>query len=213
MQEEIQGDGWREAEAEGASKLSKKRRRLPIVLGVVAVVVAIAGVGAYVWHEQPGFCGAVCHDTMGPYLETYESSAFLVHNHAEAGVTCLDCHEAELSTQLQELQTQISGNYRTPLAKMETDDEFCLREGCHTRESIVEAGEKVTFGDGTSVNPHSITFSSNYGSTESPHSVPGETIACSTCHSSHRKSAKLDYCYGCHHTETTKSCYECHDHR
>ena len=112
----------------------KKKRRKGVIAGaVVLAVVLIAGIGMWIWHEQPSFCGTVCHDTMGSYLEGYESGDFLAHNHAQAGVACLNCHEAELNTQVAELQVQMSGDYRLPLAKMETTDEFCLRDGCHIR--------------------------------------------------------------------------------
>ena len=193
----------------------KKKRRKGVIAGaVVLAVVLIAGIGMWIWHEQPSFCGTVCHDTMGSYLEGYESGDFLAHNHAQAGVACLNCHEADLNTQVAELQVQMSGDYRLPLAKMETTDEFCLRDGCHTREEIVDKTASYTTADGEAVNPHAITFSADYDTTESPHEVEGETIACATCHTMHRASAGIGYCYDtCHHTETFASCYDCHDHR
>ena len=42
----------------------RRGRRWPIVVGVVAVVLVAAGAGFWVWHEQPGFCNAICHDPM-----------------------------------------------------------------------------------------------------------------------------------------------------
>ena len=53
------------------SKPSGKRRgrRWPIVVGVIAAVVVAAGAGFWVWHEQPSFCNAVCHDPMDVYVE------------------------------------------------------------------------------------------------------------------------------------------------
>ncbi|WP_080800403.1 cytochrome c3 family protein [Arabiibacter massiliensis] len=191
-----------------------KRRKLVTALCVTGVVIVGAGAGLWVWHEQPGFCGSVCHDTMGSYVESYEGGEMLASQHAQADVVCLDCHEAELHTQLAELQVQLSGEYRLPLAKMETDDAFCLRDGCHTREKIVTATADYAAGGGTKVNPHEITFSADYGDTESPHQVGGETAPCATCHTMHRTSAGIDYCYdACHHTQTFDSCYGCHDHR
>lgn len=41
----------------------KKHKALSIV-GIVVVVLVIAGIGAFAWHNTPGFCGTVCHDTM-----------------------------------------------------------------------------------------------------------------------------------------------------
>ena len=54
-------------EANGGMAPSKKRktdRRWPIVAAVVAVVVAVASGGFWVWHEQPSFCNAICHTPM-----------------------------------------------------------------------------------------------------------------------------------------------------
>lgn len=192
----------------------KDKKKVVMLFSIAAIVVVGVGAGFWAWHEQPGFCATMCHNTMGSYLETYEQSNFLVHEHAQVDVACLDCHEAELSTQLEELQAQISGAYRQPFAKMETDDAFCLREGCHTRDQIVAATSDYTAGNDTKVNPHEITFSPEYGKTESPHSVPGSTIPCATCHTMHRESQGIDYCYDtCHHTKTFDACYGCHDHR
>lgn len=191
----------------------RRGKRAGIIIGIIAGVVIVAGAGFWIWHEQPSFCGTMCHDTMGTYLANYEDSDMLSHAHATAGVACLDCHEPVLEDQLAELQVQVSGDYRLPLAKMDTDDEFCLRDGCHTRDEIVSALDGYTFPDGTAVNPHEITFSTDYSSTESPHSVGGETIPCSTCHTMHRNSNGIEYCFTCHHTETAKPCYDCHDHR
>ena len=191
-----------------------RRRKLASILCVSAVVLVGAAAGFWVWHEQPGFCGAVCHDIMGSYVESYAQGTLLASQHAQSDVVCLDCHETTLETQLAELQVQLSGEYRLPLAKMDIGDSFCLRDGCHTREDIAQATADYVAGNGTNVNPHEITFSTVYGETESPHQVNDETIPCATCHTMHRKSAGIDYCYdSCHHTKTFDSCYGCHDHR
>ena len=44
----------------------KRTRKWPIVVGVVVVVLVAAGAGFLVWHEQPGFCNAICHSPMIP---------------------------------------------------------------------------------------------------------------------------------------------------
>ncbi|MEG0990642.1 MAG: cytochrome c3 family protein [Gordonibacter sp.] len=191
----------------------KRKKPLLIALGVIVVVLIVAGAGAWVWHAQPSFCGAVCHNTMGSYLASYETGHLLAKDHADAAVKCLDCHEADLGAQVQELQAQLSGDYKLPLAKMKVDDSFCLQEGCHAREEIENATSNYTADDGTRINVHAMTFNSDYGATESPHQIEGSTLACSNCHNMHRTSEKLNYCYSCHHTEKFDACYECHDHR
>ena len=34
----------------------KKKKKWPIVVGVVVAVLVVAGAGFWVWHEQPSFC-------------------------------------------------------------------------------------------------------------------------------------------------------------
>ena len=51
----------------------KKKKKWPIVVGVVVAVLVVAGAGFWVWHEQPSFCNAICHSPMDYYVETYDS--------------------------------------------------------------------------------------------------------------------------------------------
>lgn len=83
---------------------SKKRRRWPVVAGVVAVALVAAGAGFWVWHETPGFCNAICHSPMDPYVESYESGdeSLMVTAHAQEGYACLDCHEPKIDEQVAE---------------------------------------------------------------------------------------------------------------
>ena len=62
-----------EAGAKPAPKCTDKRKRLGITLGCVVAVLVVAGAGFMVWHEQPSFCNAICHDPMDPYLPTFEA--------------------------------------------------------------------------------------------------------------------------------------------
>lgn len=189
----------------------RKRKRWPIVVSIVAVITVVAGIGGWVWHEQPSFCGAVCHDTMSPYVESWDNSTgknFLASNHADADVACLDCHEPEISEQVGEAVKQVTGDYKIPLKKMETDNSFCLREGCHDLAEVQQKGS-ITDANGKTANPH--TQPVDKTNAADPHNGTGEPLACADCHSMHRKSAKLDNCYSCHHTETFAACNTCHD--
>ena len=47
----------------------KSNKKLGIITAVV-LVIAVAGVGFWAWHETPGFCAAFCHN-MDEYLYTY----------------------------------------------------------------------------------------------------------------------------------------------
>ena len=206
MSDEIKAnvpDAAAEKPAETAPKPKRKNKGI-IVLAVIAGVLAIAVVGGLVWHNQPSFCNAICHTPMDKYYETYaqepgvagfdkygnevsDTSAMLAVTHAAAGVTCLDCHEATTEQQIEEAKAWYSGNYRFPLkerrlkdlvvASGKTEDEFCLREGCHgvTRDDLVELTSEAT------VNPHL--------------AIHGQQ-SCSNCHKAHRASTIL--CTQCH---------------
>lgn len=162
----------------------------------------------WVWHGQPSFCSTVCHNTMDSYVQSWDDSSYTVHAHAQQGVTCLDCHKPELSDQIQEAAKQLSGNYTLPLAKMETGDDFCLRAGCHNRADIEQATANMVV-DGTAINPHTQTVNA---ASQNPHDGSGQKPACSECHSMHRPSKSLNYCYSCHHAQTFEVCETCHNH-
>lgn len=157
----------------------KKRRKWPVVAGVVAVVLVAAGAGFWVWHESPAFCNAICHSPMDPYVESYESGdeSLMVTAHAREGYTCLQRHEPKIDEQIAEGIKWVSGDFKDPLPKMEYDETFCLNEACHDMD---RAGlEALT--DGLAFNPHQ----NRHGD-----------IACGTCHSAHGPSDL--YCGQCH---------------
>ena len=191
-------------EAAKEPKPKKKGKKGLIILGVIVGVLGIAVVGGLVWHNQPSFCNAICHTPMDKYYETYaqepgvagfdkygnevsNTSSMLAVSHAAAGVTCLDCHTATVDQQIAEAKAWYSGNYRFPLKERRlkdlvvatgiTEDEFCLREGCHevTRDDLMEATSAAT------VNPH--------------YAIHGQQ-SCSMCHKAHRASQII--CTQCH---------------
>ena len=111
-----------------ASAPSKKRKRWPIVVGVIAVVAVLAGVGMFIWHEQPSFCAAICHAPMDAYLEGYDQAdnaagtdkygnevanthAMLAVSHKSHDLACLSCHVPSISQQIGEGTMMITGNY------------------------------------------------------------------------------------------------------
>ena len=200
-----------ETKREGASQPAakrpmEKRKRLGITLGCLAVVLVVAGAGFMVWHEQPSFCNAICHDPMDPYLPTFEAtpgqpatdkwgnevedaSSMLAAVHNQAGKTCTDCHVPQLDEQMTEGAEWVTGNYDSPLGErtstqlveargLENSDEFCMNTSCHPygREEL----EKKTAWMGK-INPHTPQH--------------GEQ-KCTTCHKAHR--ASVNYCTQCH---------------
>ena len=138
------------------------------------MVIIIAGVGFWNYHEQPRFY-ATCH-IMQPYLESWESFPFLAHAHAEENVTCLECHEPTIQQQVDELIKFVTKDYENPLKERKFDQEWCLR--CHEHGSYEELIERTK---DLTRNPHD----SHYGEME-----------CRICHKVHRASE--DYCAQCH---------------
>lgn len=203
-----------------------------MIIAVTVLAVAGLAIGAVKWHETPGFCAAFCHN-MKPYLASYtgerksqDGTALLAQSHALQGITCLNCHEAKVDQQVQELITYVKGDYPTPLEQRAFPDDFCLR--CHgTREDVIArtanyqvkytisadlqarlAAAGYDLSQHTNINPHSILL--NTANPNNPHGAGATLIQCSRCHSMHNESPKLDTCYSCHHTETFAPCKTCH---
>lgn len=163
-----------------APKKNNRRRILLIVVGVLLV----ACVGGWAWHTTPSFCGTVCHDSMGEHLDNYNGTdstngAGTAHWHAvKEGTTCLDCHKADLNTQVSELGSQLAGKTdNLGLAdRYYVDNETCL--SCHGGSYAVLAEKTASLGD---YNPHN-----------SPHGQ----LYCNECHKGH--AAQVDTCGQCH---------------
>lgn len=166
------------------------RKRWPIVVGVVAVAIVAAGAGFAVWHEQPGFCNAICHNPMDNYVEGYYGDeTLMVNSHAREDVTCLECHEPKMDEQIAEGLAWASGNFATDDAGnivrtgVTADEKMCTRAGCHDFDEVVAA--TADWAGEAGVNPHS--------------SHQGVAIDCSNCHGAHGQSYM--YCNTCHDYE------------
>ena len=167
-------------EAAGASPAPQRHgRRTAVVAAVVAAILVVAGVGMWVWHEQPSFCNAVCHTPMDSYVEAYyaDDATLLATSHRVADVSCLDCHVPTLGEQLAEGAAWVAGGYELPLEQRQFDDEFCMNGSCHA------------IGQGSLAQ---ITAQREYN----PHSNYHEELACGTCHKSH--TASVMQCAQCH---------------
>ncbi|RDB61420.1 hypothetical protein C1878_11955 [Gordonibacter sp. 28C] len=168
---------------------AKRSKRGWIVAGVIVAVVLVAGIGAWVWHEQPSFCNAVCHSPMDRYVESYGEGdpGKLVTQHAAAGDTCLSCHEAEFTTQVSEVMAWASDSYPVgedgmlATGKEFATEEFCARSGCHDMQDVV-ASTWGFEGNDEKYNPHS--------------SHQDNALECSDCHKVHETSEL--YCAKCH---------------
>ena len=188
--EEKAGTGTLQADApEGGGRSAKRRgrKRWPIAVCVAVAVLAAAGGGFWVWHEQPSFCSAVCHNPMDNYVDGYFNDASLLANaHERAGATCLECHEAKIDEQVAEGVAWVTGDFDTDEAGniatkgVTADKGQCAQGGCHDWDVVVSATQD--WGGETGVNPHA--------------SHQGEAIDCSNCHGVH--GASYMYCNACH---------------
>ncbi len=166
------------------AKPKRKGGKAAIAVGVVAAIVIVAGVGFTIWHEQPSFCNAICHDPMDPYVEGYyeENSPILSAVHQANRVACLDCHEPTLSEQVSEGIAWITGDFYTPPEMRDlATNEFCLNEACHSRDDIVSATEDW---GGNDFNPHAAHTTKEQQCGDC-HRVHRESVmSCSECHTS-----------------------------
>lgn len=145
------------------------------VLIAAVILAVVVGAGAVAILEKasanPAFC-ANCH-IMKPYYQSWHDSSLLANKHAKAGVTCHQCHQNTIVGQAGEGLKYITGNYKTPLDKLQVDRNFCLK--CHDFDTVKS---KTNFDES---NPHD--------------SHNGEQN-CTVCHSMHQKSKVM--CAQCH---------------
>lgn len=174
------------ATAEPSAKRPVKKKW--VVLGVVVAVIVVAGAGFWVWHETPGFCNAICHSPMDAYVESYNSDdpGMLATAHKEAGDGCLDCHEAEITTQVSEVMAWVSDSYpmegdKLASGKEFASEEFCARPECHDMDEVV-ASTWGFEGNDPEFNPHS--------------SHQDQALECGDCHKAHGTSTLV--CNDCH---------------
>lgn len=172
----------------------KPHRRAWTTVGIVAAIIVVAGAGFWVWHEQPGFCNAVCHSPMDYYVESYDSGDphLGITAHAADGVTCLKCHDAELTTQISELMAWTSDNYpvtedgRLATGKEFATEQFCAKSGCH--HELGDSYDEITAnlwgfaGNDEKYNPHA--------------SHQDLALECGDCHGIHE--ANVLACNECH---------------
>ena len=181
----------------GEPRAARRHRRGPIAAAVVAAIVVVAGAGLWVWHEQPSFCNAVCHNPMDAYVEGYYGATETVaYAHQVEGVTCLQCHEAKLDDQIHEALAWASGDFATDedgfitRVGVRSDEAMCATAGCHDFDEVVAA--TADWGGEPGVNPHD--------------SHQGRAIDCSNCHGVHQESVM--YCNTCHDYEVPEGWLE-----
>jgi hypothetical protein len=166
----------------------RRRKKWPLVTAIIVAVFAVTIVGGFVWHNQPSFCSAICHNPMDTYVNTYYSGneSLGVTVHANADKACLDCHEPTVSQQLDEAMTWMSGKFKVSkdgylASSMTYDLSFCMNESCHDmdRVALAETSKSWTWDVHSQTTPH------------------GET-PCAACHSMHKENQLYCATGGCH---------------
>ena len=159
-------------------KLKEPRVLLPLIM-----LTAAFGFGGLAVLSQlsakPAFCVS-CHN-MQPEYDSYAQGDLLAKKHADAGVTCHDCHEPTLMQQMKEGWLFVTGNYENPMPKYGYTNAQCL--SCHSVDEI----RKATAHYGKE-NPHDPV---HLAGNENP-------VNCMDCHSMH-------------HLQSAKKCTACHD--
>ena len=202
----------------------KNRKKAPIVIGVVAAVVVVAGAGLYIWHDQPSFCNAICHTPMDPILHTYEAqpgeastdkwgntvdnaSGMLSSVHRVAGeqtgnsIVCVSCHVPSIGEQVTEGMQWVTGGFSTVanstygnVVEEKGLTQLVAARGVTEEQFCLKSGCHVTSDGSTMTRDDLVAATSQY--TRNPHlQVHGET-QCSDCHKAHRASVNM--CSECH---------------
>ena len=118
--------GKKPNESKGFFKRMSKKAK--VTIGVIVAVVLVGGIGLYQWHEQPSFCGAICHSPMDMYLVNYTdgqydaygnemtteqaSMSMMAYMHKEVNdQTCLQCHVPTMEEQITEGIHWVTGDF------------------------------------------------------------------------------------------------------
>lgn len=207
------------ADTDAASSPSLKKRKKGIVIGVIAVVIALAGVGFWEWHETPGFCAAICHN-MDQYLDTYSepgdqpghdkygnpvsnTNAMMATLHRTNETTgksdfrCMTCHHPIIGEQVSEAVGFVSGNYYDPLDERVGDDLTHWWGEPANKFCVNENCHSYLRDENGDVNYDKLEASTVWMDFN-PHSQHHEDIRmdCTDCHKGHR--ASVQQCTGCH---------------
>ena len=217
-----QGERAGSASAQAGAAPTPKRRakRLPIIVGTVAVVAAVAGAGFWVWHEQPSFCGAICHIPMDAYYDTYANGnvdkygneiaegdqvGMMSTLHAGYDVGCLGCHTPVLTEQVSEGIKWVTGDYTVAGQNSEGDwilqtrtlDDVVASRGASSSQEFCLNDACHTNADGSVMTRDDLIAATAYLSDErNPHDTRHGEIDCGTCHKAHAQS--VNYCSTCH---------------
>lgn len=198
----------------------KPKKKWPIVTAVVVIVVAVAGIGFWVWHEQPSFCNAICHTPMDAINEQYaqepgapgfdkyknevaNTNGMLAvsHQDGDLNVTCLECHVPQLSEQIGEGIMWVGGDYEVVenkegqlLPTEKTLEDLVVARGLQPEQFCLASGCHAN-EDGSAMTIEDLKEETS-DLAHNPHDFKHGDVACSDCHKAHR--ASINTCSECH---------------
>ncbi len=204
----------------------RKTKKRWAVVGIVAAVLIVAGVGFNAWHNTPEFCGAICHNPMDAYVPTYttgtvdkygndltetESLGMMSRLHevtlkddGTSAATCIDCHVPSLDEQITEGMHWATGNVQTAGENKKGDALLENRSFAQLTEARGSNAEALCLRSGCHVNPDGtdmqrsdlIAATAGLSDTRNPHLAQHGQLDCGTCHKGHSQS--VNYCSQCH---------------
>jgi flagellar basal body-associated protein FliL len=200
---------------EGKPVKPRKKGKGKIVLIAIAIVLVVGIGGAagvyFGFHDKPGFCNAICHTPMDPYVVSYNEGTSVLeiqaaaqqagegdpillsvtlHKESSQQLNCLDCHVPSMEEQVTEGIKWITGDYTVPLEPLlvvpgtPKEGQKSAQEFCLRAECHEGA---------TSIDE---LKASTADQTRNPHNSHLGDQACTNCHQVHTQSVML--CTQCH---------------
>jgi hypothetical protein len=170
-----------------------------VVFGLLVISLEFLFVSGYDMIHQPEFCNRTCHKPMDSYVNNYNdpTQKNLLNKHAEAGVTCMQCHNLSLQNLNAFRISWKNDNYvfnsKTKMLDSAEiiSDEYCAKAGCHT---ALVTDDVITIRNGMLfANPHRDT---GFGCTDC-HNIHRPTVlkgkvSCDVCHGSNKMLVMVD---------------------
>ncbi|MEC4272797.1 cytochrome c3 family protein [Adlercreutzia sp. R25] len=170
-----------------------KAKKVTLMLATFALAVALGAVaacspsGASDLAETGGsdWDAVVAANPDDPYVASYEAEdpATLITMHKKLGNTCESCHDEEIASMVGTFDELVGPSEDTLATR-----EFCLNDGCHSWEKIVDS--TILDGDKTVYNPEGLY---------NVHDNHRGDVDCGQCHSMHGQPTLN--CVQCHYMD------------
>lgn len=212
--------------AKGKKKRKKmSRKKFWSIIGIVVVVLVIAGAGMWKWHEEPSFCSTFCHieadyvanysqeqgvqgtDKYGNPVSNTNAMMSVLHRSndttAKPEIKCVDCHVPNMEELAHDGVNFVSGNYYLP--RTERDGAALMKwDGKESSQLCAnENCHSYLLGADGKVDRKKLE-KTTAGMEFNPHDTHHANLEmqCTTCHKGHRASVVA--CTGCHEHENVE---------